>query len=304
MGKVFISGFTVVRNAVKFYFPVKESILSILPIVDEFIVALGDSEDETEEVIRSINSPKIKIFKRKWDKSFFRGGEILRYETNFALSQCSGEWCFYLQADEVVHEKDLPKILHACEKYRKDSKVEGFLFNYYHFWGDYWHYLPVHGWYQQEIRIVRNGIGVESYKDAQSFRIRGRKLRVVHIPAYIYHYGWVRPPEVLILKKAEQEKLHLGEGSVDGHELPPYFDYGPLGRIPEFRGTHPSVMKERIRQFNWAHKLNYSDKGTPRRELFKHERFKYRLIDFLEKKIFRKPVFSYRNWKVLEVFHD
>ncbi len=296
-----ISGFTIARNAVKFYFPLKESILSILPLVDEFIVALGDSEDETEEVVRSLNSPKIRIFRRKWDERLFRGGEILRHETNFALSKCSGDWCFYLQADEVVHEEDLEKIRHYCEKYLEDERVEGFLFNYYHFWGDYNHYLPVHGWYQQEIRIVRNRIGIESYKDAQSFRLKGRKLRVVHIPVYIYHYGWVRPPEILVRKRAEQEEMHVGRGSVNRKELPEFFDYGPLGRIPEFKGTHPKVMEERIKAFNWSDKLNYSKEGKPRRKPFKHERFKYRFIDFLEKRIFRKPLFSYNNWKIIGV---
>ncbi len=290
-----ISGFTIVRNAVKYYFPVKESILSILPIVDEFIVALGDSEDETEEVIRSIGSPKIKIFKRRWDERFFKKGEILRRETNFALSKCTGDWCFYLQADEVVHEDDLERIVYYCRKYLNDPKVEGFLFNYYHFWGDYWHYLPVHGWYQQEIRIVRNGIGVESFRDAQSFRIKGRKLRVVHIPVYIYHYGWVRPPEVMGPKKAEQERYHTGRLG----NFSESFDYGPLGKVPEFKGKHPKVMEERIKSFFWGDKLNYSSKGKPLREPFKHERFKYKLIDFLEKKIFRKPIFSYSNWEIV-----
>jgi hypothetical protein len=33
-----------VRNATKYYFPIKESILSILPIVDEFIIALGKGD--------------------------------------------------------------------------------------------------------------------------------------------------------------------------------------------------------------------------------------------------------------------
>lgn len=296
-----ISGFTIVRNAVKFYFPVRESIESILPIVDEFIVALGESEDETEEVIRSINSPKVKVFKRKWEERFFRGGEIFRRETNFALSKCSGDWCFYLQADEVIHEKDLEKILHYCEKYLKNPEVEGFLFNYYHFWGDYWHYLPFHGWYQNEIRIVRNRIGVESYKDAQSFRVKGRKLRVVHIPVYVYHYGWVRPPELLVEKKAEQDEYHLGKGSIDRSKLPEYFDYGPLGKIPVFKGTHPKVMEKRIKEFNWKDKLNYGKKSKPKRKLFKHERLKYKFIDFLEKKLFKKPIFSYSNWKIVGV---
>jgi hypothetical protein len=56
-----VSGFTFVKNAVKYGYPVVESIKSILPIVDEFIVCLGDSEDNTTELIKGINSPKIKI---------------------------------------------------------------------------------------------------------------------------------------------------------------------------------------------------------------------------------------------------
>ncbi len=292
-----ISGFTFVRNAVKFHFPVKESILSILPIVDEFIVALGDSDDGTEELIRSINSSKIKIFKRKWDINLFKGGEIFRQETNFALSQCSGDWCFYLQADEVVHERDLERIVYYCQKYKNDPRVEGFLFNYYHFWGDYWHYLPFHGWYQNEIRIVRSGIGVESYGDAQSFRIRGRKLRVVHIPVYIYHYGWARPPEVMLVKKSDQEQYYTGKAGEKNYEI---FDYGPLGKIPVFKDSHPRVMEERIKAFSWKDRLNYSAQGRPNRPLFKHERFKYKLIDFLEKKIFKNPIFSYSNWEIIE----
>ncbi len=295
-----LSGFTVVRNAVKYYYPIKESILSILPIVGEFIVALGDGDDDTEEVIRSINSPKIKIFKRVWDKRYFKGGEILRRETNFALSKCSGDWCIYLQADEVIHENDLEKIVHFCKKYLHDKRVEGFLLNYYHFWGDYWHYLPFHGWYQHEIRIVRNHIGVESYKDAQSFRIKGRKLRVVHIPVYVYHYGWVRPPEVMASKGMEQNRLHTGYI----HEEFEPFDYGPLGKIPEFKGSHPKVMEERIKQFFWKDKLNYSKSGKPKRKLAKHERLKYKIIDFLEKKVFRKPIFSYSNWEIIAREND
>ena len=64
---MFISGFSMVRNAVKLYYPVKESIESILPIVDEFVIALGncDDDDQTLEEIKKINSNKIKIIHTK-----------------------------------------------------------------------------------------------------------------------------------------------------------------------------------------------------------------------------------------------
>jgi hypothetical protein len=59
---IFISGFTIARNVIKYDYPIKEAILSILPIVDEMVVLVGNSEDDTENYIRSIDNPKIKIF--------------------------------------------------------------------------------------------------------------------------------------------------------------------------------------------------------------------------------------------------
>ena len=51
-----ISGFTFVRNATKLYLPVRESIISVLPLVDEFIIALGDCahDDKTLEEIKKL----------------------------------------------------------------------------------------------------------------------------------------------------------------------------------------------------------------------------------------------------------
>ena len=103
-----ISGFTIVRNAVKFNYPVVASISSILPICDEFIVNVGDSEDGTLELIRSIDSPKIRIIQNQWDMS--QGSEVLSQQTNLALKECRGDWAFYLQSDEVIHEDDLNKL--------------------------------------------------------------------------------------------------------------------------------------------------------------------------------------------------
>ena len=211
-----ISAFTMVKNADKFYFPIKESIVSILPIVDEFIVALGDNDadDKTREIIESINSEKIKIYDRVWAEEDSVNGSIYAKETNFALSKCKGDWCMYIQADEVAHENDLEKITASCNKYVDDKRVDGLLFNYNHFFGDYEHYLPVHGWYKNEIRIIRNNAGIYSNNDAQSFK-KGNKqlLNVAAIEPYIYHYGWVRPPELMQSKKKEQETEHYRNDS-------------------------------------------------------------------------------------------
>src|SRR6266478_5060005 len=132
-----VSGFTIVRNAIKFDYPIVEAINSVLPICDEFIVAVGNSDDDTLNLIRSIHSPKIKIIATTWDDTLRQGGKVLAIETNKAFAAISpdADWCFYIQADEVVHEKYLPAIKDAMLKWKDDGKVEGLLFNYKHFYG-------------------------------------------------------------------------------------------------------------------------------------------------------------------------
>jgi len=300
-----ISGFTMVRNATRFYFPIKESILSILPIVDEFVVALGkgSDDDKTEEEILSLNSPKIKIIHRVWDEKRFLDGAIFKDETNAALSQCKGDWCFYLQADEVIHENDLPKIQDYCAKYLNNEKVEGLLFKYYHFWGDYNHHLPYHGWYRNEIRVIRNNCNIVSFKDAISFRkTDDSKLSVVPIDAHIFHYGWVRPPLSMKSKKKEQDLIHSGKSTENNlQEIDKGFDYGPLGRLPLFNKSHPKVMETRIKELYWKDKLNYT-KTFPKNYIYnKHEKTKYRIISWLENNLFGgKQLVGYKNWKTIK----
>ncbi|MFT5858260.1 MAG: glycosyltransferase involved in cell wall biosynthesis [Flavobacteriaceae bacterium] len=291
-----------VRNADKYYFPIKESILSILPIVDEFIVALGDNseDDKTREIIESIGSDKVKIIDRVWLDKDISEGHVFADETTFALSQCSGDWCFYIQADEVVHEQDLDAIIKACEDNLDDERVDGLLFDYYHFFGDYNHHLPYHGWYKNEIRVIRNHRNIYSYKDAQSFRKNNvEKLTVVALDAHIYHYGWVRPPEMMQSKKKEHDAIHHGVEQIEGeYKLKPNeFNYGRLGKLPVFKSSHPKVMEEMLAKISWKHKLNYSKKGDLGRGPMKHERFKYRGLTFLENTLFMgKELFPYSNW--------
>ncbi len=301
-----LSAFTMVRNADKYYFPVKESIQSVLPIVDEFVIALGDNDpgDRTREFIESIGSEKIRIIDRIWSEEDFVESKIFAKETSFALSQCTGDWCLYLQADEVIHEKDHEAILEGCKRYLPHKKVDGLLFNYNHFFGDYDHYLPYHGWYKREIRIVRNNAGIYSYKDAQSFRKNNdEKLNVVGLNAEIFHYGWVRPPELMQSKKKEHDAIHNGtESAEDQYKLKPNeFDYGPLNKVPRFEGTHPAVMEDMIENLSWRHKLNYSSSNYPDRPLMKHEKTKYRFISFLENTLNGgRDFFGYENWVELK----
>jgi hypothetical protein len=301
-----ISGFTMVRNATKYYFPIKESILSALPIVDEYIVALGkgDDHDLTKQEIESIDSPKIKIIDRTWSEQEYIDGKIFANETTFALSQCSGDWCLYLQADEVIHEKDYATIIHHCKEELHSDAIDGFLFHYYHFFGDYDHYLPFHGWYKNEIRIVKNNIGVYSYKDAQSFRkYDNQKLNVMSIDAHIYHYGWVRPPYLMQSKNKEQDSMHHGKEKINAayKSKPDHFDYGALGKLPLFSHSHPKAMDAFRAKLNWQDNLNYTKKATLKRAMMKHEKIKYRIISFFENLLNGGRDFvGYKNWKIVK----
>ncbi|NLK62099.1 MAG: glycosyltransferase, partial [Fusobacteria bacterium] len=167
-----ISGFSMIKNSSKLYYPIQESIRSILPIVDEFVVAVGDcdKDDNTRELIEGINSDKIKIIDTVWDLEKYPYGMENAHQTDIAKAACTGDWLFYLQADEVVHEKYLEKIVESCKKYLNDKEVEGFLFKYIHFWGDYNRYHKSHSWYPKEIRIIRNDKEIHSWESAQSFR--------------------------------------------------------------------------------------------------------------------------------------
>lgn len=314
-----ISGFTIGKNISKLYYPMKESIMSILPVVDEFIVVLGDSDpdDTTREEIESIGSNKIKIIDSVWDTVKYHSGTIYAQQTHLAKEHCTGDWLFYIQADEVVHEKYLPVIRKRCRELLNEREIEGLLFNYTHFWGDYWHYHDSHGWYRHEIRIIRNDPEIIPWRDAQSFRrIPGfdgksylqkantHKLKVADIDAWIYHYGWVRPPRYMKSKSIVFNSHYKEKKQADlpdGNQLDSMsFDYGVLDTLPVFRESHPKVLKDKIAQFDWKGQLQYSGKRNRHRPPHKHEKLRYRLISFVEKHLlFGRPVGEFKNYRLI-----
>jgi len=310
-----ISGFTFIRNATKLYYPVKQSIMSVLPIVHEFVVAIGDcdKDDHTSEEIESIGSDKIKIIDTVWDIKKYPDGTENAHQTDIAKNACSGDWLFYLQADEVVHEKFLPIIKNQCEKLLHKEEIEGLLFKYKHFWGDYNHYQLSHGWYPYEIRIIRNDPDIHSWESAQSFRripnfdnIHYRqkegthKLRVALADAAIYHYGWVRPPEYMQTKRKSLDTIHHGSEKAEQmyQNTALEFDYGPMKLLSEFKGTHPVVMKKWIEKFDWQDKLSFEGSKNIQQQKNKHQKLKYRFLTFIEQKILcGRQVGGFKNYK-------
>ena len=310
-----ISGFTMVRNGAKLYYPIKQAIASILPICDEFVVALGncDPDDRTLQEIESIGSDKIRIIHTVWDLEKYPRGMEHAHQTDIAREACTGDWLFYVQSDEVVHEEDLPRIRKRCEELLPDKSVEGILFKYRHFWGDYNHYITSHAWYANEIRIIRNDKDIHSWESAQSFRripdfdglnYRQKentfKLKVARVDAHIFHYGWVRPPQYMQKKRRVFEGIHQGEKraeemlSQEGSE----FDFGNMSHLSVYRHTHPAVMDERIRLFNWGDQLRRTtNQSSVARH--KHERLKYRVLTFIEQTFLGgRQIMSFKNYKL------
>lgn len=274
-----ISGFTIVRNAITFEYPVIEAILSILAICDEFVVAVGASSDGTRALIESIASPKIRIVDTQWDDSLRTNGTVLALETNKAIAMLSPDtdWAFYIQADEVVHEKYLPAIQQAMKEYKDKPSVDGLLFKYLHFYGSYDYVASSARWYKNEIRVIKPHRQIYSYRDAQGFRKENnQKLKVKAIDAYIYHYGWVKDPRAMQRKQLDFNKLWHDDEWISKHVVPAdSFDYKAIDQLSLFTQTHPKVMQERAEKLNWqfehdVSKNKFSLKNTLKNFLYNY----------------------------------
>jgi len=288
-----VSGFTIIRNAIQFDYPVVESITSILPICDEFIVAVGNSNDDTLKLIQSIDSPKIKIIETIWDDNLREGGKVLAHETNKAMDAISedSDWCFYIQSDEIVHEKYLPTIKENLSRYKDQKNVEGLLFKYTHFYGSYDYIGVSRSWYKNEIRIIKNDKTIRSYKDAQGFRKNGGKLNVKPINASIYHYGWVKHPKNQQAKHESFNKMWHDDTWINQNvKKVNEFDYSFIDILEKFTGSHPKVMQPRIKNINWQ----FSFDPTKNKLCLKSK-----ILHFIEKKL-NYQFGEYKNYHVIK----
>ena len=289
-----VSGFTFIRNAEKFDYPIVETISSILPLCNEVIVAVGNSDDNTRRWIDNIDKQKVKILDTVWDDSLREGGRVLAVETNKAFDAIAedSDWAFYMQGDEVVHEQHLQVIWDAMEKWKDHPEVDGLLFNYLHFYGAYQYIGDSRKWTRREIRVIRNDKTIRSFGDAHSFRRNNRILRVKPVDAVMYHYGWVKPPS----HQQSKQKFFHGlwhndewvNSNVPAHEK---FDYSGIDSIALFTGTHPKVMQKRVEAQHWDSQLGID----PSRKKFS---VKKRFLYWLEKKTGWRPG-EYKNYKII-----
>lgn len=289
-----VAGFSFVRNAIQFDYPVVEAITSVLPLCDEFVVVVGKSDDDTLALIQSIPSDKIRIVPSVWDDTLREGGRVLAVETDKALAAIApdADWAFYIQGDEVLHEKYLPVVRQAMQTYLNDPEVEGLLFKYLHFYGSYAYVGDSRKWYRREIRVVRNTGEVASYKDAQGFRKRnGKKLKVKLIDAFIYHYGWVKSLQTMRNKVEYLNRFWSSDEEMEAirKEVETFTYENHADVLARFTGTHPAVMTGRVSQNNFPFQVDNT---------LKNRSLKARLLGAIERATGWR-IGEYRNYILL-----
>ncbi|MEW6102595.1 MAG: glycosyltransferase [bacterium] len=290
-----VSGATFVRNAVIYQYPIIESIKSLLPLCDEIIVNIGKSDDNTKEIILSVRSEKIKIIEEEWDIALRKNGLILSQQSNIAIENCTGNWIFYLQADEVIHENDYEKIYNAMKGYKDNLQVDGLVFDYIHFYGSAWTYQDARNWYKQEVRIIRNNGQIRSYGDAQGFRLLdGKKPNAKLTGAKIYHYGWARPFTIMKNKMINFDKLWHDDNYISQK----YKDetlvdcFRDLDNLKVFTETHPNVVYENKELLNLGNLLFIITK----REKYLKNRTIRECLKGISKRV---PIGVYKGFKLI-----
>ena len=257
-----VSGFTFIRNAVLLDYPIVAAIQSILPLCDEIVVAVGNSTDDTLGLIQNID-PKVRIIQTTWDDTLRENGRVLAVETDKALAAINPEadWAIYIQGDEVMHEADHPEILKAMTRFQHDQDVDGLLFDYLHFYGSYDYIGVSNNWYKKEIRVVKPGRGIFSFRDAQGFRkTPDQKLKVAPANARVFHYGWVKDPQAMQRKQESFHKLWHDDAWLEKNiKVATAFDYEDhIHELARFEGTHPQWITERIVERNWTFQTDIS----------------------------------------------
>ncbi|MDQ3683426.1 MAG: glycosyltransferase family 2 protein [Bacteroidota bacterium] len=287
-----VTGFSFIKNAVQFQYPIVEAIQSILPFCDDVIVVVGNSSDGTRELVAAIDPKKIRIIDSVWDNSL-KDGRVLAVETDKAFKEISAnaDWCFYIQGDEVVHEDGYEEIVSAMTKWKDAKEVDGLLFKYRHFYGSYDYTGLSSRWYKNEIRIIKNDKNIFSYRDAQGFRKgKNEKLKVKPLNAYIHHYGWVREPKTMLAKKKNFENYYQAGSKIEIKQTSDAeFDYNEIDALEKFTGTHPGVMQLYINNHNWQFNFDPSYNKISLKDRFKNS---------IEKVTGKRP-FDYNNYKII-----
>ena len=278
-----VSGFTFLRNAVINGYPFEESIRSILPIIDEFICVIGEGEDDTRDRVLAIADPKIRVIDSHWNENMQDRGFVYGQQKMVAQFNCTGDWAFYLEGDEVLHESEVSNIRATMQKNLEDPEVEALYFDFFHFYGTP-QQVGIAG-YRRAPRIIRNTIRSIA-PDGLFWTVidknkKGRYPKAKHAGGNVYHYGHCRsvPKMAEKLKQVgrywgSKHEDFKGYGSIDIRELRP------------FNGSHPAVMENWLAQEAETEFLHDADYRVTRRD--RRNRIRFWIEDIFDVEISKK----------------
>jgi hypothetical protein len=278
-----------VRNATRLDFPLEASLRSLLPAVDELVVNVGRSDDDTLQRVAAIGDPRIRLLEADWDPG--RGHEMLAIETNRAMAACRHPWGIYIQADEVLADGAAALLRATIARVDPRAEVEGVLVAYRHFYGGFDTVATNRRWYRRECRAVRldPARGIHSFRDAQGFRVGpdDRRIRAVESGAVMHHYGWARPAWALAAKRSADNEIYQWRGKMDQQR--------PL--LPWFPGIRPFTGRHPVEVGDWIAARRTTDRliAPPR---FEREHLRLGASNLVERLTGWRP-FEYRNYRRL-----
>ena len=295
-----ISGFTYIRNGFTYGYPFLASIHSILPVVDELIVVVGDSDDGTREAINKIKDSRVRIIDSIWNEELRINGKVFAEQSNIGIDHVKGDWCLHIQADEVFHESDQESIMQSIKLASENDLVDGLLFKFYHFWGDFIYVRDTRNVHRYEIRAFKNHRNVHPYKDSQGFRKykssetyksgeKGKKLLVLNTEIPVYHYSFVRNPRLMKKRMNFFNRFYHNDAWLFNNTNESAFDYNEVDKLTKFEGKHPVYISEYIKKKDWdflynPKKLNMSIKD--------------KFLGIIED-ITNYRLFEYKNYKII-----
>jgi len=285
-----LSGFTIVRNAIKLDFPLEASIRSILPLCEEVIVNVGRSDDDTLELVRSIGDPRVRILETEWDMTI--KNKVLGDESLRAMRACRHPWGIYIQADEVLHERGAAELAQAIARHDDDPRVEGLLVKYVHFYGDMDTIAVNRRWYRREVRAVRldPALDIRPYQGAQGFRVgpTHRRIRARLTEAEMFHYGWARPARALRAKREASAIIYPWSREREARRpLLPWFP-----GLRRFSGTHPSASRD------WVEARRHDAERRVETAHFRPAFVRFYLSDAIER-LTGARLFEFRNYTLV-----
>jgi len=288
-----LSGFTLVRNAVKLDFPIVPALRSVLEVCDEVVVNVGKSEDETRDLVASIDDPRVRILDTVWDLS--KRNTMISIETQRAMDACKGSWGIYIQADEVLHETGARILKEKVAEWDRESRVEGLLVKYLHFYGGFDRIATNRRWYRREVRCIRLGRDIRPFQGAQGFRVGAdsRRIRARPTNAEMFHYGWARPAKAIREKREISKTIYPWQKEQLERELQrpgAGLEWIPL--LKAFTGTHPRAAAD------WIRERTHDPERVIAPRMFKLEHVRYYISEWIER-LTGARVFEFRNYEVV-----